>query len=84
MRIKNLPLNAKKMDGSFYIYDENNQTVHFHMPDEKSISFVNDGINFIVDEQFADSYFVIDGQNFVFDGQKVRLFEDALKEHNIE
>lgn len=80
-----IPLNAKKMDGSFYLYDEENQTVHFQMPDEKtSISSVNDGINFIVDEQFADSYFVIDGQNFVFDGQKVRLFDEALKEHNLE
>ena len=80
-----MPLNAKKLDGSFYIYDEESQTVHFQMPDEKtSISSVNDGINFIVDEQFADSYFVIDGQNFVFDGQKVRLFDEALKEHNLE
>lgn len=80
-----IPLNAKKMDGSFYLYDEKSQTVHFQMPDEKtSISSVNDGINFIVDEKFADSYFVIDGQNFVFDGQKVRLFDEALKEHNLE
>lgn len=80
-----ISLNAKKMDGSFYLYDEDSQTVHFQMPDEKtSISSVNDGINFIVDEQFADSYFVIDGQNFVFDGQKVRLFDEALKEHNLE
>lgn len=80
-----IPLNAKKMDGSFYLYDEESQTVHFQMPDEKtSISSINDGINFIVDEQFADSYFVIDGQNFVFDGQKVRLFDEALKEHNLE
>ena len=80
-----IPLNAKKMDGSFYIYDEESQTVHFQMPDKQtSISSVNDGINFIVDEKLADSYFVIDGQNFVFDGQKVRLFEEALKEHNLE
>ena len=80
-----IPLNAKKMDGSFYLYDEESQTVHFQMPDEKtSISSVNDGINFIVDEKFADSHFVIDGQNFVFDGQKVRLFDEALKEHNLE
>lgn len=80
-----IPLNAKKMDGSFYLYDEENQTVHFYMPDEQtSISSVNDGINFIVDEKLADSYFVIDGQNFVFDGQKVRLFDEALKEHNLE
>lgn len=80
-----IPLNAKKMDGSFYIYDEESQTVHFQMPDKQtSISSVNDGTNFIVDEQFADSYFVIDGQNFVFDGQKVRLFDEALKEHNLE
>ena len=72
------------MDGSFYLYDEETQTVHFHMPDEQSVSFINDGKNFIVDEQFADSYFVIDGQNFVFDGQKVRLFDEALKDYDLE
>ena len=26
----------------------------------------------------------VNGQNFVFDGQKVRLFDEALKEHNLE
>ena len=79
-----IPLNAKKMDGSFYLYDEETQTVHFHMPDEQSVSFINDGKNFIVDENFADSYFVVDGQNFVFDGQKVRLFDEALKDYDLE
>ena len=43
---------------------------------------INDNIGnyFIVDEKFADQWFVIDGQNFVFDGQKVKLYEKALEE----
>lgn len=74
-----VPLEAKKIDGSFYIYDEKDKTVHFVMPN----SFVNDGTDFIVDEKFADSNFVIDGQNFVFDGQKVNLFDDAVKQYEL-
>ena len=74
-----VPLKAKKMDGSFYIYDETDSTVHFIMP-EKSI---NDGKYFIVDEKFSDSYFVTDGQNYVFDGQKVKLFEEALSQYTL-
>lgn len=74
-----IPLEAKKIDGSFYIYDENTQTVRFVMPENS----VNDGVNFIVDEEFADSNFVIDGQNFVFDGQKVKLFDDVLSQYDL-
>lgn len=67
-----------------FISEIRNHTKFRIEPKKTSISSVNDGINFIVDEQFADSYFVIDGQNFVFDGQKVQLFDEALKEHNLE
>lgn len=71
-----ISLKARKMDGSFYIYDEETKTVKF----VESENFPNDGVNFIVPEKYRDSYIVMDGQNFVFDGQKVRLFEEALKE----
>ncbi len=72
-----VPMQAKKMDGSYYTYDVNSGTVSFVMPETS----VNDGEYFIVDEQYADEWIVIDGQNFVFDGQKVRLYEDVLKEY---
>lgn len=71
-----LPIQTKKMDGSFYIYDSENQTVHFVMPENTP----DDGEYFIVDEKYADSFFVTDGQNFIFDGQKVKLYEDAKNE----
>ena len=71
-----ISLKARKMDGSFYVYDEATKTVKF----VEGESFPNDGENFIVPEKYRDSYIVMDGQNFVFDGQKVRLFEEALKE----
>ena len=34
-----IPLNAKKMDGSFYIYDEESKTVHFPMRDKQPSIF---------------------------------------------
>lgn len=71
-----ISLKARKMDGSFYIYNEADKTVKF----VEGNNFPNDGENFIVPEEYRDSYIVMDGQNFVFDGQKVRLFEEALKE----
>ena len=69
-------LKARKMDGSFYIYDEKTKNVKYI----EGASFPNDGNNFIVPEEYRNSYIVMDGQNFVFDGQKVRLFDEALKE----
>ena len=64
------------MDGSFYVYDEATSTVKFVEGD----SFAYDESNFIVPEEYRNSYIVMDGQNFVFDGQQVRLFDDVLKE----
>ena len=71
-----ISLKARKMDGSFYIYNEDNSTVKF----VEGNNFPVDGTNFIVPEEYRNSYIVLDGQNFVFDGQKVRVFEAALKE----
>ena len=76
---ENVPLvslKARKMDGSFYVYDEATSTVKFVEADDFSV----DENNFIVPEKYRDSYIVMDGQNFVFDGQKVRVFEDVLNE----
>lgn len=75
-----LPMQVKKLDGSYYTYDSENQTVHFIKPEKTP----DDGLNFIVPSEFKDTFFVIDGQNFIFDGQRVRLYSDALKEHGIE
>ena len=69
-------LKARKMDGSFYIYDEASETVKF----VEGKDLPNDGDFFIVPEEYRNSYIVMDGQNFVFDGQKVRIFEEALDE----
>jgi len=71
-----ISLQARKMDGSFYVYDEETSTVKYVEPQTLPI----DEKYFIVPEEYRDSYIVMDGQNFVFDGQKVRIFEDVLKE----
>ncbi len=71
-----ISLKARKLDGSFYVYNEADSTVKF----VEGQSFPDDGENFIVPEKYRNSYIVMDGQNFVFDGQKVRLFDEALKE----
>ena len=71
-----ISLKARKMDGSFYVYDETTSSVKF----VEAGDFATDENNFIVPEEYRNSYIVMDGQNFVFDGQKVRVFEDVLKE----
>lgn len=71
-----LPINTKKMDGSYYTYTPETNTVQYHAGE----STPTDGAYFIVSEELADQWFVVDGQNFIFDGQRVRLYEDAVKE----
>ena len=71
-----ISLKARKMDGSFYVFDEATSTVKFVEAQNLPV----DETNFIVPEEYRNSYIVMDGQNFVFDGQKVRIFEDVLKE----
>ena len=73
-----ISLKARKMDGSFYVYNEEDSTVKF----VEGQSFPVDENNFIVPEEYRNSYIIMDGQNFVFDGQKVHVFEEALEEAN--
>ncbi len=73
-----ISLKARKMDGSFYVYNEEDSTVKF----VEGQSFPVDDNNFIVPEEYRNSYIIMDGQNYVFDGQKVRVFEEALEEAN--
>ena len=71
-----ISLKARKMDGSFYVFDEAASTVKY----VEGQALPVDEKNFIVPEEYRNSYIVMDGQNFVFDGQKVRVFEDVLNE----
>lgn len=64
-------LGTRNTDGTMYILDEETQTA-------RMVDFVplaQDAGGFIVDEAYADSYFIIDGQGTVFDGQPVRVIE---------
>ena len=71
-----ISLKARKMDGSFYVFDQATSTVKY----VEASNLPVDEKNFILPEEYRNSYIVMDGQNFVFDGQKVRIFEDVLKE----
>lgn len=71
-----LPLQTKRMDGTVYLYDPETKTVKF-LDIEQTPS---DNENFIVPKEYENQWFVVDGQNFVFDGQKVRLFDETKKE----
>jgi len=70
-----IPLTALKLDGSYYTYDPQTETVHYHAAD----SAVSDSSSFVVPAELADSWFVVDGQNSVFDGQKVKRIDGAAK-----
>lgn len=71
-----LPVTTRKLDGSCYIFNEEDSTVKYLMLDK----IVADNNNFLVDQEYADTWFVVDGQNTVFDGQKVRLAKDVEAE----
>ncbi len=75
-----ISLKARKMDGSFYIYNDSDSTVTFVGGQTPPV----DENNFIVPEEYRNSYFVMDGQNFIFDGQKVRVFSDVLEEYSAD
>lgn len=66
-----MPVSTRKLDGSCYIYNPENGTVKYlEMAD-----VVSDNENFMIPSEYADAWFVTDGQNSVFDGQKVRVIE---------
>ncbi len=66
-----MPVTTRKLDGSCYIYNENDNTVSFL--EMKNV--ITDGKNFIVPDEYINSFFVTDGQNSVFEGQKVKVIE---------
>ncbi len=72
-----LPMDTRKIDGSLYLYHPESETVEFVPPAE----YPTDNKYFVVPESLKDCYFVVDGQNSLFDGQKVRLFEDVIGEY---
>lgn len=74
--VPTMPIQTRKMDGSCYTYNPETETVSFVPP----FKAVDDGENFIVPDEYANCYFVTDGQNFIYDGQKVKLYEKALKD----
>ena len=72
-----LPMKTKKMDGSLYIYHPESKTVEFIPPAE----YATDNEYFIVPEKYKDTFFVVDGQNSLFDGQQVRIFDEVIGEY---
>jgi len=66
-----MPVTTRKMDGSCYLYNEEEGTAVFL--ELKDV--ITDGKDFIVPDEYKDSWFITDGQNSVFDGQKVKVIE---------
>ena len=72
--VPSFPFSVRKIDGSCYIYDEVSSSVKWitFTPEIKDTQF------FSVPAEYANTYFVVDGQGSVFDGQVVKvLWEDA-------
>ncbi len=71
--VPSFPFSVRKIDGSCYIYDETSSSVKWvnFIPDIKDTQF------FSVPEEYANTYFVVDGQGSVFDGQVVKVLETA-------
>ena len=73
--IQSLPLEVLKVDGTCYIYNEETQTV-----EHKNFSTeIRDDKFFKIPEELSDKNFVINGQGFVFDGQKVNVITEEKK-----
>lgn len=69
-----LPHNVRKTDGSCYMYDESSGTAVF-------LDFTpeaSDQNSFIVPEEYGKFYFISEGKNSVFDGQKVNVVETKV------
>lgn len=58
---------TRNTDGSAYIYDPETQTAKYVSLDVTA----SDNTKFIIDEKWADTLFIVDGQGTVLDGQKV-------------
>ncbi len=58
---------TRNTDGSSYWYDPETQTARYVVLDV----IAADNTKFVIDEKWADTLFLVDGQGFVLDGQKV-------------
>ena len=67
-----LPVTAKKLDGSCYTFSAEDSTVHFVQLEETP----SDAEHFMVPAEYAESFFVVDGHNTVFDGQRVSVIKE--------
>ena len=69
--VPSFPFSVRKIDGSCYIYDEISSSVKWvnFTPDIKDTQY------FSVPDEYANTYFVVDGQGSVFDGQVVKVLE---------
>lgn len=66
-----IPITARKMDGSCYIYNPDTKTVKYIALSDA----VTDNDYFLVPDEYKNNYFVLDGQNIIFDGQEVTISE---------
>lgn len=60
---------ARNTDGSSYYYDPETQTARHVVLD----IIAADNEKFVIDEKWADTLFIVDGQGMVLDGQKVNV-----------
>jgi len=67
-----MPVTTQKLDKSCYLYLEETSTVKY--VDMKDAA--TDGKNFVIPAEYENAFFVTDGQNSVFDGQKVKVLEN--------
>lgn len=67
-----LPISMRKLDGSVYVLDETDSSVH-HLLFDQGIS---DEMYFEIPSGYLSYYFVKDGLDNVFDGQKVQVVKE--------
>lgn len=73
--VPTLPLEVLKVDGSCYVYNEENKSVEY-----KNFSTqIRDEKFFMIPSELQNESFVINGQGFVFDGQKVTVVNSEKK-----
>lgn len=67
-----LPQSSRKIDGSVYYYDPSDSTANYLSPDELNIKMENE-YYFEIPSKYASYKFITEGQNIVFDKQKVNI-----------
>ncbi len=70
---------VRKIDGSCYTYDEETRSAVYH----SFTPAAQDDDVFIVPDELADAWFIIDGQGVVFDKQKVTVREPVAQSNYV-